>query len=350
MQDKFAMYNAMSPPAEKSPGRSRLQDVARHAGVSTMTVARVLREPHKVAPETRARVDAALAETRYAPDFVARALKSQRSGMVGAVVPVLANSFIADTMQGLSEELARHHLQLVLGASGFSAQAEEGVVRGLLSRRVDALYFTGNSQTQATIELVHAAGIPVVQGANLPETPIDLAVGISYKQGSAAMVRFLIDRYGTDIAYIGGSQVDNDRMRDRRGGYEHAFAERGLRPRDGAAQEVPITMAGGRLAMAALMDLPQRPRAVFCATDVLAAGAVFEATRRGLRLPTDVAIGSFDDLEVAAEIAPALTTVRVPRYDIGRQAAQVICARLAGEKLARKVWDMGFEIVERESA
>jgi LacI family gluconate utilization system Gnt-I transcriptional repressor len=313
-----------------------------------MTVARVLREPHKVAPGTRVRVATALDETSYSPDFVARSLKSRRSGMVGAIIPVLANSFIADTIQGISDELAQYKLQLVLGASGFSAANEEAIVRGFLSRRVDALYLTGSSHSPATVELLRRAGIPVVEGANLPKTPIDLAVGTVYADASAAVVRLLVARYGTQVAYIGGAETDNDRMRDRRHGYVRALAESGVP--EGPVQEVPITMAGGRQAMARLLTLSAQPRAVFCATDIIAAGAVFEARRRGVRLPEEMAVAGFDDLEIAGEIAPALTTVRVPRYEIGRQAARLIQMRLSGETPEHAVYDLGFELVQRESA
>jgi LacI family gluconate utilization system Gnt-I transcriptional repressor len=102
--------------------------------------------------------------------------------------------------------------------------------------------------------------------------------------------------------------------------------------------------------MARLLTLSAQPRAVFCATDIIAAGAVFEARRRGVRVPEEMAVAGFDDLEIAGEIAPALTTVRVPRYEIGRQAARLIQMRLSGETPEHAVYDLGFELVQRESA
>ena len=133
-----------------------------------MTVARVLRQPEKVAPKTRARVTKCARRTHYVPDLLARALASRHTGVVAAIVPTLANSLIAEVTQGMSEALARHGRQLMIGASNYSAATEEALVRSFLARRVDAIYLTGTSQTPATVRLLRAAGIPVVQGGNLP--------------------------------------------------------------------------------------------------------------------------------------------------------------------------------------
>lgn len=331
----------------RTPKRSRLEDVAQRAGVSTMTVVRVLREPHKVAPATHAKVTAALEKAQYTPDLVARSLASQRTGMVAAIVPNLSNSFIADTIQGMSDELALHDRQLVLGAAGFSAAYEETLVRSFLSRRVDALYLTGSSHTPGTVRLLRDAGLPVVEGVNLPDDPIDLTVGTHYADASEAIVRFLLERYGSNVAFVGGPVVDNDRMRDRRLGYERAMRRAKAPP---VELEVSISMQGGRQAIAALLDRPAPPRAIFCATDVVAAGAVFECTRRKIAIPDHIAIAGYDDLEIAVEIVPALTTIRVPRYEIGRQAARLIHLSLSGKRPQQVKYNIGFELIRRESA
>lgn len=334
----------------RSSNRSRLRDVASRARVSTMTVARVLREPHKVAPETRKRVNEALDATGYTPDLVARALVSRRTGVVGAIVPTLSNSLIADVIQGMSDALARENRQLMVGAAGFSAAREEELVRSFLSRRVDALYLTGTSHTPATIELLRASGIPVVQGGNIPAKPIDMAVGVSNVDAAAAVVAHLVARYGTDIAYAGASPVDNDRMRDRRAGYERALRAAGAKPARAWSIEVPMSMEGGRDASLALLAMPKRPRALFCANDVIAAGALLAALRAGARVPEDIAIAGYDDLDMARQLIPSLTSVRVPRYEIGKRAAELFHLVLSGARPKRAVEQLDFELVVRESA
>jgi LacI family gluconate utilization system Gnt-I transcriptional repressor len=125
------------PPA--LPRRARLADVASAAGVSTMTVVRVLREPAKVAAATRARVEQVIRETGYTPDLTARGLASSRTGLIAAVIPLLTNSLIAEIMQGLTDALVPQGFHLLLGASGFSVAEEEVLVRAFLSRRIDGI-------------------------------------------------------------------------------------------------------------------------------------------------------------------------------------------------------------------
>ena len=123
--------------------RPRLKEVASLAGVSTMTVTRALHAPHKVADATRLRVERIVRDLGYTPDLTARGLSLQRTALVGAVVPLLTNSLIAEIVQGLSDTLENKQYQLLVGATGFSASAEEAKVRAFLSRRVDAIYLTG---------------------------------------------------------------------------------------------------------------------------------------------------------------------------------------------------------------
>ncbi|MGL4243671.1 MAG: LacI family DNA-binding transcriptional regulator [Beijerinckiaceae bacterium] len=324
--------------------------MARKAGVSTMTVTRVLRAPDKVAPATRERVLRLIDEVGYVPDLIARSLTSSRTGVVAAVVPTLSNSLIAEVTQGMSQTFARHGRQLMVGASNFSSKTEEEIVRSFLARRVDAIYLTGVSQNEETIRMLRAARLPVVQGGNIPETPIDMVAGTSNTIASRTLVDGMIARYGGAIGYIGHDPVDNDRARDRRLGYLAALGSAGIQPRPEWMLERPLSMAGGADGVAALMATRERPRAVFCGTDVIAAGAVFGCLRAGVRIPQELAIAGYDDLEVAGQMAPSLTTVRIPRFDIGVRAAEMIDLALAGDRPAEPVADMGFEIMWRDSA
>jgi LacI family transcriptional regulator, gluconate utilization system Gnt-I transcriptional repressor len=331
-------------------GRPRLSDVAERAGVSAMTVARVLREPAKVAPLTLERVRQAIRDVDYVPDLVARSLTSQSTGVVAAVVPTLANSLIAEVTQGMSQTFARHGRQLMIGASNFSSATEEELVRSFIARRVDAIYLTGTSQTAETVRMLRVAGIPVVQGGNIPDRPIDMVAGTSNVVAARTLVSGLIRRYGAAIGYIGHDPTDNDRARDRRRGFELALVEAGAQPRPEWMLQRPLAMQGGADGLRALLALPERPRAVFCGTDVIASGAIFGCARMGVAVPNDVAIAGYDDLEIAGQMSPSLTTVRIPRFEIGVRAAEMIDMALAGQRPAQAVADMGFEVMWRESA
>jgi len=337
---------ALRPPAR----HALLRDVAQRAGVSSMTVTRTLREPTKVSARTRARVEAAVRALGYTPDLNARGLASRRSGLVAAVVPLLTNSLIAEIVQGLTDALAAHDYQLLLGASGFDAVAEEALVGEFLSRRVDAIFLTGTSRTPATVRMLKRAGLPVVEGGNLHGRPIDMEVGYSNVRAATEITRYLLERYDGPIGYVGAYPKDNDRARDRRAGFEAACvaAKRRVDPRH--CIETALDLNAGAEAMARLAQSTPRPRALFCSADALAVGAVFECQRRGLAIPRAIAIAGFDDLDIASQTLPALTTVRVPRYEIGRSAGMLICDRLAGRALAARVLDVGFERVLRASA
>jgi LacI family gluconate utilization system Gnt-I transcriptional repressor len=330
--------------------RPRLVDVANAAGVSTMTVVRVLRDPGKVAAATRARVERVLRKTGYTPDLLARGLASKRSGLIGAVVPLLTNSLIAEIMQGLGDAIALDGLHLLLGASGFSAAEEEALVRAFLSRRVDALYLTGVIHTPGTVRMLKQAAIPVVEGGNLTARPIDMLVGYSNVDAGRMVTRYLLEHGYGPVGYIGAHPEDNDRARDRRRGYELALKSAGVKPDATLCVETTLDIDAGAQAMATLIERRPDVRGVFCSADAMAAGALFECQRRGLAIPRRIAIAGFDDIPIAGQVVPALTTLRVPRYEIGQRAGEMIRARLANAVVAQPVVDTGFEFVQRDSA
>jgi LacI family gluconate utilization system Gnt-I transcriptional repressor len=330
--------------------RPRLKEVATLAGVSTMTVTRALNAPHKVAKATRARVEAIARDLGYTPDLTARGLTLRRTGLVGAVVPLLTNSLIAEIVQGLSDTIAENGLQLLIGATGFSAAGEEAMVRAFLSRRVDAIYLTGISHAPATIAMLRRSRIPCVEGGNLARKPIDMAVGYSSKNAAMTVTRHLIDRGYRPLGYIGAWPKDNDRARDRRRGFEAACKSAGILVDGSMCIETDLDLRAGARSMGTLLDRHPDVRAVFCSADTLAVGAMFEAQRRRIAIPRRIAIAGFDDLDIASEVVPSLTTIRVPRYEIGRRAGEMICERLVGRPVAAPVVDIGYELVRRSTA
>ncbi len=314
-----------------------------------MTVARVLREPSKVAPATLARVQRVLRETSYTPNLVARSLALKRSGLVAVIVPLLANSLIAEIVQGLTQALAEADLHVVLGVSDFSPQEEETMIRAFLARRVDAIYLSGTIRSQASRKLLAASRIPVVEGPNLSDTPLDMMVGHSNLAAAYEVTKHLIERGYDPIAYIGVPEKDNDRARDRRRGFEAALHGAGRTLDPALCIETTLDMAAGAQAMAELLIRRPAVRAVFCYSDVLAAGAHFECQRRELPIPGRLAIAGYDDLEIAGQLVPSLTSLRVPRFEIGQRAGQMICRRLDGVRLEERIVNTGFKLVVRDS-
>lgn len=331
-------------------GQVRMVDVARRAGVATVTVSRVLHESDSVAPATRARVEAAIAELGYLPNLVARSLVAARTGMVAALIPTIDNSLHAEMIQGMDERCAAAGLHLLIGCTAFSLEVEERMLRAFLSRQPEAVYLTGSNHSPATRTMLKASRVPVVEVASLPETPIDMVAGYSSYRAAEAVLRHLIERGYRRIGYVYSPIGVNDRLAERHRAYLETLASAGLETPEAWRFESELGMAGGGLALARLRAQAPELDAVFCSTDVLAVGVLLECLRQGIAVPGELAVAGFDDLPIAAEIVPALTTVRIPRRRMGEVAAGLILRRLAGEAVAEPVVDLGFELQRRASA
>ena len=327
-----------------------MEDVARLAKVSVITVSRVLREPDKVAEETRRRVLAAIRKIGYVPNLVAGSLKSRRTGIVAAVIPSVTHSIVAEVLRGMTEVLEQQGLHLVLADSGFSPQEEEALVAAFLARRPDAIYLTGTTHTLGTRRMLDAARIPVVETGNLTATPVDMVVGYSNLEAARAMTEALLARGRRRIGYVGQKGRDYiDRVQDRHSGYLAAL--RGRTQDAGAPVEVEVELSyrGGAAGIADILARAPDVDAIFCTSDVIAIGALFECQRRGITVPGRIAIAGMDDQEIASQCVPALSTMRMPRYEMGRRAATLLCRRLAGGAVEARSVDLGYELVLRET-
>lgn len=334
--------------AAKAPGSAaKMSDVARLAGVSMITVSRAIRESERVLPATLARIEAAIRSSGYVPDLTAGSLASRRSRIIGAIVPTIDNSIFAETVRGLSAALEPAGYQLLLGQTAYQANAEEALVTAFLGRRVDGMVLTGVRHSAATVKRLRAAGIPVVETWDLTKKPIDMLAGFSNRDAGHAIGAYLCGKGYRDFGFVGGA---DERTRARHDGF--AAALRGTAGTTLLRLELPSasSFAGGREAIARLLAAPVPPRAVFFSNDALALGGLMECHRRGLKVPQDIAIAGFADLDIAAESFPALTSVHVGSRRIGAEAAALLLARLAGQAVERPLRDLGFAVIARESA
>src|SRR6201746_1184420 len=195
----------MSTPEPDEPHSApTLSAVARLAGVSSITVSRVVRLPGLVAPETRGRVEAAMRELGYVPNQVAGSLASARTRSVGVLVPTIANSIFADTVQGLSDELEPLGYAVILAQSRYDAAREDRMLAALLSRRPEALVMVGSPATDDGARLLRRARIPIVETWELPPAPIDAVAGFNNYEAGVAVARHLIAQGRKNLAFIGG--------------------------------------------------------------------------------------------------------------------------------------------------
>jgi LacI family gluconate utilization system Gnt-I transcriptional repressor len=328
----------------------RMTDVAIVARVSAMTVSRALRDLASVSPSTRRRVEAAVKQTGYVTNRIAGNLSSRRSNVVGLVVPSLRNSLFAETIQGVADTLGQAY-DLMVADSGYSLKGEEAAVLAFLRQRVCGVALHNTTHTMSTRRLLKEAGIPCVETGNLTRDPIDMSVGFSNFAAGYAMTEYLIRRGYRSVGFVSLPVLDNDRAAARRTGYIKALQRHRL-PVDGRLiLEARSGLRGGGEALVELMNRkPKGVDAVFLTGDVLATGAVLEAHRRGWRVPERVAIAGSDDNELQEIVVPSVTSIRFPRYEIGRRAGGMILDRVTGRAPVPAVLDLGFELMQRDSA
>jgi LacI family transcriptional regulator len=322
-----------------------LDDVARAARVSTATVSRCLNAPARLRPETRARVEQAIAALGYTPHFGGRALASNRTNTVGVVIPTMENAIFARGVQAMEETLAEAGATLLIATSGYDPEREAAQVAALLGRGVDGLILIGRVRPQATVDLIARRGAPCVLAWTDPGSTQLPCVGFDNRAAARAMAERVLRLGHRRVAMIAGRTRWNDRAAERLQGARDALAAAGLTLH---AVEAAYTLEAGASACNGFFADGVRPTAVLCGNDVLAAGALIAARRRGLRTPEDVSITGFDDIDLAEATNPGLTTVRVPHDRMGRAAAETLLALRDGLP-APKAAALETVIVERGS-
>lgn len=317
-----------------------LSAVAKLAGVSSITVSRVVRLPNLVAPKTRSRVEAAMRELGYVPNQVAGALASARTSSVGVLVPTIANSIFADTVQGLSDELEPLGYAVILAQSRYDAAREDHMLATLLSRRPEALIMVGSPATDDGAQLLRRAGIPIAETWDLPDAPIDAVAGFNNYEAGVAVARHLLAQGRESLAFIGG---DDPRSTRRWYGFNDTVLAAGAK-----APRRLILERNASGSVAALANLPGVD-AVFAANDAHAIGFMSGLRTAGLlrngpAAEQPVAVIGLGDLEMGRLIAPRLSTIRVHGAAIGRTAAKLMLTHSGPRRV-----DLGFELVLRDS-
>lgn len=331
----------------RGSGAVTLHDVAKLAGVAPITASRALNTPAQVSDEVRRKVADAIARTGYVPNRLAGGLASTRSRLVAAVVPTISGPVFLETVQSLTEALAERGYQLMLGQSGYRGSREDALLEAIIGRRPDGIVLTGILHSAEGRRRLLASGIPVVETWDLTPTPIDMLVGFSHVAVGAKVADYLHAQGRQRLASVSG---DDERAQRRRGAFEARAVELGLARPAGVAVPAPTTLRSGRAALVQLLEQDATVDAVFCSSDLLALGVLTEAQARGLSVPGQLAVVGFGDLDFAADLHPALTTVRINGQAIGRQAAQFIVERAEGRTVETRVVDIGFSIVSRASA
>jgi LacI family transcriptional regulator len=326
--------------------------VARHAGVAVGTVSNVLNRPEVVAEHTRRRVLDAIEELGFVRNESARQLRTGRSRTLGLVVLDVANPFFTDVARGAETVADEVGSVVMLCNSNEDAQRESRHLDLLLEQRAQGVLITPVDDANPRIERLIDHGVPVVLVDRRSGRSNRCSVAVNDVMGGRVAVEHLLERGHRRIAFVGGP-FSISQVSDRHAGSQAAVAAGGGDAEIIVVETRSLQVAEGRRAGRHIGDLPrrQRPTAVFCANDLLALGVLQEMTRQSLRVPHDVAIVGYDDIDFASAAAVPLSSVRQPREQLGRTAAQLLLEEVSdGERHRHRQVVFEPELVVRESS
>lgn len=327
----------VSDPRPRSGARVKIEDVARRAKVSPATVSRVLNHPEIVRRELRDRVMRHIADLSYTPDSAARALKSGRMRTIGAIVPTLGLAIFAEGVEALQNRLSESGYTLFIANSQYDQRRELQEMQSLIERGIDGIVLVGGSQTRELRALIEQAGVPVITTYVSKAAGGIPAVGIDNERAIREITEYLLSLGHVHFGTIANVPPANDRSRARLDGIQRALATAGIHLRPSQIVRTDHSLAQGRSALRQLLTDHPETTAVICTTDSLAIGAMAEARKMGISVPQKLSITGFDDVELAAQIDPPLTTISVPAAEIGRGAADYLMNAIAGRAVPRSV-------------
>lgn len=308
----------------------KLDDVARVAGVSTATVSRCLNTPDRVAKATLDKVMQTVEELGYTPHFGARVMAAKRSSTIGAIIPTMENAIFARGLQAFQEELHNRGYTLLVSSSAYQPEIEKEQIRTLVARGADALLLIGYDREPDIYEYLEKRNVPFLVAWAYSEDHKLPSIGFDNRNSMRRLAQKVIDLGHQRIGMISGIVKGNDRAYQRLKGVQDAVTENGFDSNQLEVVETPYGVQNGEEAMAQLLASDTPPTAVMCGNDVLATGALRHAAEVGLRVPEDISITGFDDIELASIVTPSLTTVHVPHREMGRKAATELANLVEG--------------------
>ncbi len=313
--------------AQNSP---RIRDVADAAGVSTATVSRALSAPDRVSADTRAIVLKAIEETGYRVNHAARNLRRRQAGGIVVLVPNLANPFFSQILSGITFAMATSGYNVLIADTRQAPNAEHRILDYLHNNRADGLIVLDANLPEDVLSAGDTPNHhpPIVFACEWLDADPRPTVTIDNEEGAKLAIRHLADLGHTRIGHLMGPP-DNILTITRAKGARAALAELDLAIREDWFFDGDFSLASGAAAAHAWLALNDRPTAVFCASDAMACGFIGELHHKGVRVPDEVSVVGFDDIEIAAHFVPSLTTIAQPRALIGETAARKLLALIA---------------------
>jgi LacI family transcriptional regulator len=329
--------------------RSTIRDVARFAQVSHQTVSRVINGESCITPKTRARVERAIADLGFRPSHIARSLVSRSTKTIGLVIGDVASPFFPDVVRGAEDRLSEAGFCVILSSSRREPERELRNVKHLLERSTDGLILGApQSDPQALAELAERTGVPMVLlNRDVRGRHVD-SVWIDWQAATTEVVGYLAELGHRQVGLVVPSRAEA-RYANREDWYRPALRRAGLLPAPSLIFRGSLSIDGGYQAGLQMLAHAERPTAVICHSDAMAIGLLQACGERGVAVPGELSVIGWDDVPYARLVTPPLTTVRIPRYELGEAAALKLLDLIAGRSSARTT-ALPLELIRRQSA
>ena len=325
-----------------------IKDVAREAGVSVATVSRVMNDSGPVSEETRRRIREVAQRMRFTPNLAARSLITARTTTLGVLLPDLYGEFFSEVIRGVDQAARRHGYHLLVSSSHADRAETEAALRAMRGRVDGLIIMSPDLDARALVQNLPDR-LPLVLLNSALEGDAYDSLTIENFQGATAMVRHLVGLGHRRIAMIKGAARNHDAA-ERLRGYRAALRKAGIERVPEWELAGDFTDGSGYRAVAELLRLDPRPTAVFAANDAMAIGAMSALREAGIDVPGEMAVTGFDDIPVARYVSPALTSVRVPIWEMGERATERVLRMLVGkEGRTRRRETLATELVVRAS-
>jgi len=328
-----------------------MDDIAAEAGVSQMTVSRVMRGAGKTSNEVRERVEQAARKLGYVQNRLASALREETTPLIAVVLPTLGNRVFSEVLTGLNDTLTDRMMQPVFGVSEYSLEREEEIVRELLAWRPRGIVLPGLEHTDATRAAIRAAGVRVAEVMDIDGVPMSAAFGMSQAEAGRVTARYMLERGYRRFGYIGSQGGRDLRASKRKNGFFEVVQAAGAQMVLDRVIDGPSSMVDGRRITAEVLGRRDAPEALYYSNDDLAAGGMMHCLSNGIAIPEKVALAGFNGLAFLEAFPIRLTTIETPRLEMGRRAALFLTddVDLRVESPEPALVDLGFRLVRGQS-
>ena len=335
---------------KKNPGSITIDHVAAAAKVSTATVSRALNRPESVSTALKEKINEVIKKLGYIPNAGARSLMLKRSGTIGVIVPTLDNAIFAQGLAEFQRQLNQSGHQLLVASSNYDPKIEAIQITNLLTRGVEGIALFGTSQEREALKLLKTRNIPCIHVGSLSAPLNGYASGFDNREAIKLGVQHLIEQGHKQFGILTGITAHNDRARDRVDGALTLLAEKQIHIKPEVIVECPYELNEARLGLKKLLLNNPKITAIICGNDVLALGALLEAQKQGIKIPKQLSIIGFDDLEISRHLLPSLTTIHIDAIGMWAQAANHLVSQINGVNNLPKKIKANVNLVIRESS